>query len=83
MTDTQLWWATLGAGLVVLAVAVILLHTLLRAIDRIQRELEELWAEAGRAAANTATSWLLEDTHAAVRDLEEELSLRRQEESRP
>lgn len=83
MTDTQLWWLTLGAGVVVLVVAVILLHTLLRAITRIQRELEELWAEAGRAAANTSTTWMLEDTHNAVRDLEEELARRRHEESTP
>lgn len=83
MTDTELWWLTLAAGLVVAAVAVALLHVLLRAINRIQAELEELWAEAGRAAANTATTWLLEDTHASVRDIEEELARRHREESSP
>lgn len=80
MTDTTLWWMTLAAGLVVAAVAVTLLHLLLRAITSIQRELEELWGEAGRAASNTATTWLLEDTHLAVRELEAELGRRHEEE---
>lgn len=84
MTDTTLWWLTLAAGLVVTVVAVVLLHLLLRAVTRIQTELEELWAAAGRAAANTSTTWLLEDTHAAVRELEDERARdHREEEASP
>lgn len=79
MTDTTLWWLTLAAGLVVTVVAVALLHMLLRAVTRVQTEIEELWAEAGRAAANTSTTWLLEDTRAAVQELEEEWARQRAE----
>lgn len=77
MTDTTLWWLTLAAGLVVTVVAVALLHMLLRAVTRVQTEIEELWAEAGRAAANTSTTWLLEDTRAAVQELEEQWARQR------
>lgn len=79
MTDMTLWWLTLAAGLVVTVVAVALLHMLLRAVTRVQTEIEELWAEAGRAAANTSTTWLLEDTRAAVQELEEEWARQRAE----
>lgn len=82
MTDTTLWWWTLAAGLVVTVVAVALLHMLLRAVTRIQAEIEELWAEAGRAAANTSTTWLLEETRAAVQELEEERARNQRAESR-
>lgn len=82
MTDTTLWWLTLAAGLLVTVVAVALLHMLLRAVTRIQTEIEELWAEAGRAAANTSTTWLLEETRAAVQELEEEWVRNQRAESR-
>lgn len=80
MTDTTLWWLTLAAGLVVAVVAVALLHLLLRAVTRIQTELEQLWAEAGRVAANTSTTWLLEDTHVALGEVEDEWARRHEEE---
>lgn len=83
MTDTTLWWLTLAAGLVVTVVAVALLHMLLRAVTRVQTEIEELWAEAGRAAANTSTTWLLEETRAVVQELEDEGDRRHREESKP
>lgn len=62
-TQTQtFWWATLGTGLIVAIVVVILLHALLIAVRQIEDNVKVLWQTATTVARNTATSWLLADT---------------------
>lgn len=61
--DTQvLWWVTLGIGLVVAVVVVILLQLLLNAVGTVERNIITLWDTATTVARNTATSWQLDST---------------------
>lgn len=61
--DTQtLWWITLGIGLVVAVVVVVLLQLLLNAVDKVERTVITLWDTATTVARNTATSWQLGST---------------------
>ena len=73
MSDTELWWLTLGLGLVVAVVAWILLHTLYVSVKRIDSNVRGVWETATRVAANTATTWLLAATPEAVSILAQEL----------
>lgn len=73
MSDTELWWLTLGLGLVVALVAWILLHILYRAVIRIDENVRSAWETATRLAANTATTWMLATTPKKVNSLTEEL----------
>lgn len=75
-TEVQtLWWVTLGIGLVVPIVVVVLLQTLLKAVKRIDEDVAELWATATTVARNTATTWQLGDTGDALEDLKAEALL--------
>jgi sensor histidine kinase YesM len=73
MSDTELWWLTLGLGLVVAVVAWILLHMLYVSVKRIDSSVRGAWETATRVAANTATTWMLASTPEAVRTLDKEL----------
>ncbi len=73
MNDTELWWLTLGLGLVVAVVAWILLHMLYVSVKRIDSNVRGAWETATRVAANTATTWILASSPEAVRALGEEL----------
>ena len=46
MSTNTLWWITLGAGLVVAVVAVILLQTFLNQVKRVERGAEAVWEAA-------------------------------------
>lgn len=72
MSTTELWWITLGVGLVVAIVAWALLHVLYRAVMRIERNLGATWDTATGVAANTATTWMLAGSPRAVSNLAEE-----------
>lgn len=69
----QMWWITLGAGLVVLVVVSLLLGALLRRVREIDEAVQAAWEAGTRVAANTATTWMLERTGTHVRELREEL----------
>lgn len=73
MSDTELWWLTLGLGLVVAVVAWILLHILYLSVKRIDENVRSAWETATRLAANTATTWLLAATPKTAEALGEEL----------
>lgn len=68
----RLWWITLGVGLVVAAVVVLLLQLLLRAVERIERNVIVLWQTATTVARNTATTWQLDETATALDQLKAE-----------
>lgn len=72
MTDTALWWLTLGLGLVVLVVVLVLLHTLYRAVCRIDRGVLEVWMMGKQVARNTATTWMLAETPKVAAEIKEE-----------
>ena len=68
----RIWWITLGVGLVVAVVVVGLLQLLLQAVNRVERNVVELWQTATTVARNTATSWLLAQTGDALEELKAE-----------
>lgn len=69
---TTIWWVTLGVGLIVAAVVVVLLQTLLNAVKRVERNVMTLWQTATTLARNTATTWLLGDTAEKLEDIKGE-----------
>lgn len=62
MSDYALWWIALGLGLVVAVVAVVLLQTFLNQVHRIERGALAIWEAGKQTAANTATTWMLQQT---------------------
>jgi hypothetical protein len=68
----RIWWITLGVGLVVALVVVALLQFLLRAVERIERNVVELWQTATTVARNTATTWLLGETAGTLDEIRAE-----------
>jgi len=68
-----LWWLSLGIALIVVVpVVVLLLHRLLRSVDRTQRAVIDLWSTATTVARNTATTWQLGGTGDALEALKAE-----------
>lgn len=58
--STNSWWAiTLGLGLVVAVVAVVLLQIFLRRLHRLEHEAGQIWHTGKLVAQNTATTWQL------------------------
>lgn len=68
----RMWWLTLAVGLVVALVVTFLLHTLLTAVKRIDRNVKVLWQTATTVARNTATTWQLTQTAAALEEIKAE-----------
>jgi len=62
MSDEAYWFLSLGLGLVVAVVAVVLLETFLRQVHRIERGAGLVWQAGKEVARNTATTWLLPET---------------------
>ncbi len=72
MSTNALWWMTLGLGLVVSIVAVVLLHMFLLQLRRIDRGSAAIWEAGKQVARNTATSWMLHQTTVRLDGLTEE-----------
>ena len=72
------WWITLGMGAVVIIAVIVLLSLLVSFVDDIDRNLTDVWDTATRLAANTATTWMLQQT--AVRTEELGVEVRRHSE---
>lgn len=72
MTDNAAWWITLGVGLVVAVVAVVLLQIFLNKVRRVERGAEAIWDSATPVARNTATTWMLTQTTVRLDKLTEE-----------
>ena len=63
------WWITLGMGAVVVVAVIVLLSLLVSFVDDIDRNLKDVWDTATRLAANTATTWMLQQTAARTEEL--------------
>jgi len=72
MTTHTLWWITLGVGLVVALVAIVLLQLFLNQVRRVERGSAEVWQTATTVARNTATTWMLAQTPVRLDRLTEE-----------
>ena len=71
-TTQLLWSVTLVVGAVVLGVVVLLLTVLLRKVRAIDVGVRQIYESAGPLAANTATTWQLEQTAVELERLAEE-----------
>ena len=67
------WWITLGMGAVVIVAVIVLLSLLVSFVDDIDRNLMDVWDTATRLAANTATTWMLNQTVARTEELGHEV----------
>lgn len=67
-----LWSILLGVGVVVLAVVVVLLLVLYRVVVDIDEGVQSVWQAATKVAANTATTWQLRETAAALSAVKDE-----------
>ncbi len=67
-----IWWITLGVGLVVAIVVVVLLQVLIKTVEGVRDSVDRLWQTATTVARNTATTWLLGDTAVSVEHLRDE-----------
>ncbi|MDP9389777.1 MAG: hypothetical protein M3Q48_18145 [Actinomycetota bacterium] len=67
------WWITLGMGAVVIIAVIVLLSLLVSFVDDIDRNVGDVWDTATRLAANTATSWMLQQTAARTEEVGEEV----------
>ncbi len=59
MSTNGYWAISLGLGLVVAVVAVVLLQLFLNQVLRIERGSAAIWESGKQVARNTATTWLL------------------------
>ncbi len=64
-----IWWVTLGLGLVLVVAVIVLLSLLVALVKDIDINVRETWDTATRLAANTATTWMLQQTATRVEDL--------------
>lgn len=78
MSTNGYWFLTLGLGLVVAIVAVVLLEVFLRQVHRIERGAGLVWTAGKQVAGNTATTWLLGETSDRLDSLTEEAGLHAQ-----
>ncbi|GAC1355471.1 MAG: hypothetical protein NVS3B21_30430 [Acidimicrobiales bacterium] len=62
MSTNAYWAITLGLGLVVAVVAVVLLQLFLNQVHRVERGAQAVWDTAQLVARNTATTWMLGKT---------------------
>lgn len=70
--EASLWALLLGIGVVVLLVVVALLTWLLRIVIDIDEGVQGVWHSATRVAQNTATTWQLRETAAALAAVRDE-----------
>lgn len=71
--DHVFWWVALGIGMVVVLVVITLLSLLSSLVNDIDVGVADAWQTAIRVAANTATTWSLQQTGALTGDLRDEV----------
>jgi hypothetical protein len=68
------WWITLGLGAVVIAVVIVLLSLLVALVNDIDVNVKQVWETATRVAANTATTWMLNQAVGTTGELRAEVN---------
>lgn len=71
-SEQTLWIVLLVVGVVVLGVVVTLLQVLLRQVAMVDEGAAGVWSSATRLARNTATTWQLGQTAAALQAVKAE-----------
>jgi hypothetical protein len=77
-TNQALWWATIGAGLIVALVVWALLEVLRRTVRDVAGAVDDVWTMGKRVAQNTQVTHLLQTTASLGAELAGELSPRPQ-----
>lgn len=72
MSGNAAWWVTLGLGLVVAIVAVVLLEIFYRKLRQVEAGAAAIWQMGKEVARNTATTWMLGQTSQRLDLLTEE-----------
>ena len=72
MSANTAWWITLGLGLVVAVVAVVLLEIFYRKVKAVEEGSAAIWSMGKEVARNTATTWMLAQTPERLDRLTEE-----------
>jgi hypothetical protein len=72
-SNQSAWVSTLVVGVVVLLVVVALLEGLRRAVRGLDRGIWTTWVSGKAVVANTATTYLLKNTHDSADELVSEL----------
>lgn len=72
MSTNTAWWITLGLGLIVAIVAVVLLEIFYRKVRAIEAGSLAIWNMGKEVARNTATTWMLAQTPERLDRLTEE-----------
>jgi hypothetical protein len=72
-SNQSAWLYTLVAGVVVLLVVVALLEGLRRAVRGLDKDIWTTWVSGKAVVANTATTYLLKNTHDSAEELVDEL----------
>ena len=72
MSTNAAWWLSLGLGLVVAVVAVVLLETFYRKVRAVEAGSAAIWEMGKEVARNTATTWMLSQTPERLDRLTEE-----------
>lgn len=71
-TERLMWYVALGVGAVVVIVVIGLLSLLLSIVGEIDEGVEGVWRAAKQLAANTATSWQLQETASTLEEIARE-----------
>ncbi len=71
--DHVFWWVAIGIGAVVVLVVIVLLTLLTTFVNDIDVRVADVWETATRVAANTATTWALQQAGTLTGDLREEV----------
>ena len=69
----NIWWVNLGLAVVVEIAVIVLLSLLVAFVRDIDVNVREVWDTATRLAANTATTWMLQQTATRAEDLATEV----------
>lgn len=72
--QVTIWWVTLGLGLTVAIVVVILLSLLTGLVRDIDHNVDDVWQTATRVARNTTTVWILGQTAGLSEVLRDEVA---------
>jgi len=72
-TNLNMWWIMMGLGLVLILAVIVLLSLLVTFVSDIEDRVDDAWDTATRLAANTATTWMLDQAALQTNDLRVEV----------
>ncbi len=71
--NLNFWWIAIGLGVVLILAVIVLLSLLSAFVSDIDDRVLDAWETAERLAANTATTWMLDQVALQTNDLRVEV----------